>query len=617
VQACVLILAINGVLLSGQGNNGPTTTEGDLHRADPCLIASDNADGVKRECQFGHSAGIARADFNGDGIADLAAAAPNETRTNLTFSGSLSQGFISTPESGAGAVDIIYGSSNGLTTAGTQTLDQYLSNVSANAHFGAAMAAGKFSSLTQPYSDLAVAAPGAPNGGAIYIFKGTFSSATGSGVLAAQPAAIFFGNDFTGCGTNLQCFGGLVFPDNLSMVWGDFNGDGSGDLAVEINTCKNSCTNPHSGWVILFGSPSGLSETNAQVMAFDDGLSPGNFSPGGPPRCMPAGSHFCAISTGHISLAAADFNGDGKDDLVIGAPNCSQVDDSFTVIASGIGCVAIAAGNAPAPSRFFGWSAFTGVAHEDQHGTNFGAALAVGDFDDDGKKDLAVGAPTAGVLVGTVAASNAGSVRIVPGTLISPAISPFGADGFISVFDFNTTVINQNTAGLGGAQSGAKFGAALASNDFNGDGARDLAIGAPGETIGGVSGMGEVQVVYGLTGTGLSTVSSTNHPAAQTFVGSNNGSGGGAFGSALSAWNFGKSGEADLAIGEPFFNIPIFRVVKFTIEIVGFTDGAGAVVVFYGSNPGGLTSSGQQTWIQNSGVKDSAAAGNHFGATVY
>lgn len=584
----------------------PDPTQGDLHRADPCILTPDEATGVQRQCQFGHSAGIVRADFNGDGIADLAVGVPNETRTNLTFSGSLSTGFISTPESGAGAVNIIYGSSNGLTNSGSETLDQYLSSVTANAHFGAAMAAGKFSSLSQPYSDLAVAAPGAPRGGAIYIFKGTFASDTGQGVLAVQPAAVFFANDFTGCGTNLGCFGGLVFPDNLSMVWGDFNGDGSGDLAVEINTCKVTCTNPKSALLILFGSPFGLSETNAQVMAFDDGLSPHNLNTSG----ASCSSHFCAISTGHISLAAADFNGDGRDDLVIGAPLCSQINDSFTVIASNIGCVAIVSGNTGGPSRFFGWSALTGGGR----GTTFGGALSIGDFDGDGKKDLAVGAPTSALFCGTTACSNAGFVRIVPGTLIAPSVSPFGADRFI---DTSTTlVINQNTSGLGSPQAGAMFGAALASNDLNGDGVTDLAIGVPGETIGGVVNTGEVQVVYGVAGVGLSTDSLTNHPAAQTFTG-DNGGGGSAFGSSLSAWNFGESGVADLAIGEPLFNIPIFAFINLRIQVVGEISGAGAVRVIYGSNPGGLNPASAQTWTQNSGLNDSAQAGNHFGASVY
>src|SRR5688572_10534708 len=39
--------------------------------------------------------------------------------------------------------------------------------------------------------------------------------------------------------------------------------------------------------------------------------------------------------------------------------------------------------------------------------------------------------------------------------------------------------------------------------DFNGDGADDLAVGVPYESVGGIPGAGAVNVIYGQSGTGL------------------------------------------------------------------------------------------------------------------
>ena len=56
------------------------------------------------------------------------------------------------------------------------------------------------------------------------------------------------------------------------------------------------------------------------------------------------------------------------------------------------------------------------------------------------------------------------------------------------------------------------FGAALAAGDFNGDGAEDLAIGVPDEDLALSENAGEVDVVYGLAVTGLSTTAGGRAP---------------------------------------------------------------------------------------------------------
>lgn len=164
-------------------------------------------------------------------------------------------------------------------------------------------------------------------------------------------------------------------------------------------------------------------------------------------------------------------------------------------------------------------------------GDRFGSALATGDFDGDGFDDLATGSPEEDI--GSVA--DAGAVIISFGSRFG--ITHVGADLI--------------TADLIGQTSlaGAKLGSALASGDFNHDGYADLAIGAPGEEVSGVSSAGRVYVLRG-------TASGLSHTPAILLT---EASGGGSietsdlFGSSLAAGNFNGDAVpyADLAVGAP------------------------------------------------------------------
>ena len=134
-------------------------------------------------------------------------------------------------------------------------------------------------------------------------------------------------------------------------------------------------------------------------------------------------------------------------------------------------------------------------------------------------------------------------------------------------------------AGPGWAHSGqptAASGAVEVRADFNHDGADDLAIGAPRESVGGLVAAGAVHVLYGsargLTGAG-SQVLTQDSPGVPGTAES-----GDTFGAALAAGDFDHDGFADLAVGVE-------------LEVAGGAEGdVGGVNVLYGS-AGGLTGS--------------------------
>jgi hypothetical protein len=259
-----------------------------------------------------------------------------------------------------------------------------------------------------------------------------------------------------------------------------------------------------------------------------------------------------------------DFNGDGFDDLAIGVP------------AEGVGGAALAG----AVNILYGGTG--GLAGTNQLLTQgnpepvdlFGFAVAKGDFNADGFTDLAVGAPKEGV--GT--AVLAGAVNVFYGSVDGlPATSQVRLQG--------------------NPEDSDQFGFALDAGLFNDDDVMDLAVGAPGETVGGRPGAGAVSVFYGSAG-GLPA---TSQPLLQ-----GNPEQGDNFGAALVA-GFFNADQGDLAVGAPR-------------EDVGSAGGAGAVSVFSGT-PGGLPTASRVLLQTNPEVGDqfgsALAAGFFSGGTIF
>lgn len=195
----------------------------------------------------------------------------------------------------------------------------------------------------------------------------------------------------------------------------------------------------------------------------------------------------CAAKRAQGFCQRSELNGDGFADLVIGVPG----EDVGALTDSGAISVMFgaAAGLTATGNRLIAPAIPVGGA-----GDQFGAAVTTGDFNGDCLADIAVGAPFDDV----GATANAGSVHIFYGSTTGLAAT-------------SDQVWHLDTVGVPGvALVGDRFGTALASGDFDGDGYMDLAIGNPHRRAPGLFGgpdlpdVGSVVVLYG-SPTGLST----------------------------------------------------------------------------------------------------------------
>jgi hypothetical protein len=439
-----------------------------------------------------------------------------------------------------GRVYIYYGDGT-LPTAANDADIKILGNAT-NDYFGTALTTGDFNADGE--TDLAVGAYGyTTNTGRTYIFYNDGSipttAATADVTITGEATNNYFGSALTTGDINVDgrvdivvgAYGynvdtGSVYMYTLnetqatgaatsanfgySLSSGDFNADGKTDLAVGAYNYSSS-----AGYVYIFYNDGSISTTATAADVIIVGEASSYFG---------------------YSLASGDFNADGKTDLAAGAMAYS----------GGNGRVYIFYNDGSIPTT----AATADIKISGESVSNFGNALTAGDFNADGKTDLAAGAYNYG--------TNTGRTYI------------FYNDGA-----YTTTAATADVIITGNAST--QFGISLTSGDFNGDGRTDIAVGGNMYT----TFTGRTYIFYN-----DGTIPTTAATADVTITGENTSDN---FGNRMTSGDFNADGKTDLAVGA-----------------TGYASSAGRVYIFY--NDGSIP-----TTAATADIKITGEVGSGFG----
>jgi len=233
-----------------------------------------------------------------------------------------------------------------------------------------------------------------------------------------------------------------------SVCSGDINGDGKADIIIGAYEADPNGNIRAGETYVVYGGVEGTINLSTHANLTINGID--------------------AYDSSSHSISSGDINGDGKDDVIIGAYNAtsnshSQSGKTYVVYGGVEGTINLSTGAN---------LTINGIDDFDHSGYS----VSSGDINGDGKDDVIIGAYGAGPNGNGLA----GETYVVYG----------GVEGTINLSTHANLTIN-------GIDAGDISGRSVSSGDINGDGKDDIIIGAHYADPNGNNGAGETYIVYG------------------------------------------------------------------------------------------------------------------------